>query len=193
MEVSISDFMRFNFCIHFIPFFLHRSSTSTPPGTSASISYDGHAIMQPESIFLFAVRGIIMFMIYALSQLPLSWQIRVDVDKVIESITMQKKDERFNAGPWPEAPVMSQFYPDSNPASEHNPSSGTRHLGIISCPSILKECDVHIAFYLATIPGAAKFNSMYYNSLFLSLLIDHVYSRSTFWSKFRRSCFYTTC
>lgn len=76
------------------------------------------ALMQPLSLFLYTVRGIIMFMMWALCQLPQSWNIQVDVAQVIDAITMQVGETRQSAGPWPEAPTMAELNGSAPAASD---------------------------------------------------------------------------
>lgn len=92
--------------------------------------------MEPRSLFLYTVRGIVMFMTWSLSQLPASWDVQLDVDQVMNAVTMREGDSRVSAGPWPEAPTLEQLRGSSSttPASssfeddpeESSPRSGTR-------------------------------------------------------------------
>lgn len=67
-------------------------------------------MMEDRSLFLFTVRSIVMFVIWSMCQLPRSWNIHVDVDLLLKSITMERCGERVDAGTWPEAPTMAQYH-----------------------------------------------------------------------------------
>lgn len=75
--------------------------------TAASIIEDGLSIMEPISLFVFAVRGILLFMAWVLGRLPSSFQVEVDFPKIIEAITMAGPDgSRINSGAWQEVPTL---------------------------------------------------------------------------------------
>lgn len=86
-----------------------------------SFARDGLTMMEDRSLFLFTVRSIVMFVIWSLCQLPRSWNIDVDVDLLIKSITMQRGDERIDAGVWLEAPTMAQYRLSGDNAPSHSP------------------------------------------------------------------------
>lgn len=82
-------------------------------------------MMEARSLFLFSVRAVIMFVIWAMCQLPRSWKIEVDVDMIIQGITMERNGRRENAGAWPEAPTMAQYQSSSTAEPPSSPSSAT--------------------------------------------------------------------
>ena len=67
------------------------------------------AIMEPRSIFEFAVRAAVMFLLWTLSLLPPAWDVHVDVPAILKAVTMSSGGVRVDAGVWPEAPTMQQF------------------------------------------------------------------------------------
>lgn len=86
---------------------------------------DGIAIMQPHSLFVWTIRSIIIFMFWALAQLPDSWDVQVDLDQVVGAITMQNGSQRRNAGPWAEAPSTRRSKYTAGSSSDSSPDSAT--------------------------------------------------------------------
>ena len=81
--------------------------------------------MEPKSLFQFSVNSIIMFIIWAMCQLPRSWNIQVDVDKIMQAITMEVNGQRVSADPWPEAPTMAQYQQQSSSTSSPSSTSSS--------------------------------------------------------------------
>ncbi|GJE97602.1 hypothetical protein PsYK624_138230 [Phanerochaete sordida] len=82
---------------------------SISPVQPTSYMQDGMPIMEPRSIFMFAVRTAVMFLVWCMAQLPPEWDVRVDVPAILNAVTMQHGEGRMDAGDWPEAPSMEQF------------------------------------------------------------------------------------
>ena len=109
--------------------------------------------MEPKSIFLFTVRALIMIIVWSMSQLPVCWDVTVDVEKILEAISMKDGDTRFNAGPWPEAPSMEQFGTPSSPPSP----AACRPEVFASWEAFCKERSTLIPSSHATYSGPAVF------------------------------------
>lgn len=78
---------------------------------------DGIAVMQPQPHVDWIARSLLMLNRYLLRQLPPQYQVEVDADKFLQSLSFLDGDVRRAAGSWdmaPEAPVHEE------PQSEHD-------------------------------------------------------------------------
>ena len=111
--------------IFFVDVCYSNDIPNLPNVEHASFAKDGMTMMEAQSLFLFSVRALIMFIIWARCQLPRSWNIEVDVDLIIQAITMDRCGHRENAGSCPEAPTMAQYLSSSTEERSSPPSSPT--------------------------------------------------------------------
>ena len=70
----------------------------------ASFVREGVLMMCPKSLVTFLVRSLLLLVYYFLLQLPKRYQVRLDPDLFLRSITMEIDGKRVNTGPWEFAP-----------------------------------------------------------------------------------------
>jgi hypothetical protein len=70
----------------------------------ASFVREGVLMMCQRSLVAFIVRSLLLVCFYFLLQLPSKYQVRIDPDLFLQSITMKIAGRRVNTGPWEFAP-----------------------------------------------------------------------------------------
>lgn len=75
--------------------------------------------MTSYSLFVFTVRGIVLFIVWVLRQLPSSWDVQVDRDAIIRAITIAGPEagSRRDAGHWHESPSTQDPNNDIDPST----------------------------------------------------------------------------
>ena len=84
--------------------------TSDPEGlwsTRSNYANDGQVIMEPEGQFKFFSRGILQICRMFLAQLPPSFQVHIDREQFLRSITMGTSEGRISADDWTEGPTSN--------------------------------------------------------------------------------------
>lgn len=70
--------------------------------------------MVHQSHICSVVFGIISIILWILNQLPEKFQVKIEVEKIIEAITiLNEKGKHINSGPWPNYPQLGPHGPST--------------------------------------------------------------------------------
>ena len=73
----------------------------------ANLAMDGMAIMEPRPHFDWYCRAMLLVNRYLLRQLPISYDVEVDTEAFLKSMSFKLNDTRVGASPWALAPPNS--------------------------------------------------------------------------------------
>lgn len=98
---------------HLHPLVSHRKQLHHGSAQSSSFVQDGLSFMEPLSLFRWVVRALLGFVVYVMSQFPARFNVTVDPDVFIRSITIQVNGQMVSSERWSEAPRVVPWDADT--------------------------------------------------------------------------------
>lgn len=95
------------------PIYLSQEMTGAPHtpdpeglwASRANYANDGQVVMEPKALFRFYARGLLQLSNLLLSQLPDTFDVKVDTEAFLRAISINTPEGRYTADNWAEAPT----------------------------------------------------------------------------------------